>query len=338
MQPTTLLDNLNTDFLAAFSALMPKGSPQRVLVYVESDEDIAFWRGILTPFEESGLSFDIQLPIKNNLEKGKLAVLEFANRTGNNLILCVDSDYDYLLQHTTDTSTLINGNEFIFQTYTYSIENLLCYAGSLHLVSAQASKNDSKMVDFEALVQLYSKMIYPLFLWSVYFSFKQDTTFFTVANFCETIKILDPAIVREGFNTALQGLKNRVDIKVAELEGRFPNDAPQVEALANTLQPLGVENTNVYLFTHGHTIKNNVTLVFLNPIFNHLKREKEQQIRTNAKHNTALKDQINHYKNQTIPIELALNSNTEYKACFLYKKIHGDLSQYVDNFNNSRTT
>lgn len=43
MPSTTLLDNLNSDFIAAFSSLQPKGSNQRVLVYVESDEDIAFW-------------------------------------------------------------------------------------------------------------------------------------------------------------------------------------------------------------------------------------------------------------------------------------------------------
>ena len=74
MQPTTLLENENSDLLAAFSALLPKDSPQRVLVYMESDNDISFWRGILTPFEKHGLSFDIHLPVQTNLEKGKSAV------------------------------------------------------------------------------------------------------------------------------------------------------------------------------------------------------------------------------------------------------------------------
>ena len=88
--PTTLIDNLNADFLAAFSALQPSGSPQRVLVYVESHDDISFWRSVLHPFEGNSLSFDIQLPTRNALEQGKLAVLSFAGSVGNNLILCVD--------------------------------------------------------------------------------------------------------------------------------------------------------------------------------------------------------------------------------------------------------
>lgn len=333
MQPTTLLDNLNSDLLAAFSALLPKGSPQRVLVYVESDDDISFWRGILTPFEKKGLSFDIQLPVQNSLEKGKLAVLELANSVGNNLILCVDSDYDYLLQNTTLTSSLINGNDYIFQTYTYSIENLLCYANSLHIICAQSSKNDTRIIDFEELMTLYSRIIHKLFLWSVYFSIKQDTTSFTLTNFCETIKILEKAIVSEQFSTALQGLKARVDVKIQELEAKFPNDKLHVEVLIQELKPLGVDESNVYLFTQGHTLKDNVTLMFLKPIFLQLKSDKENQIKTNAKHNKELVNQLNLYKNQIIPIELALNSNTEYKSCFLYEKIHSDLNRYVQNFN-----
>jgi Protein of unknown function (DUF4435) len=329
MQPTTLLDNLNSDLLAAFSALLPKGSAQRVLVYVESDDDIAFWRSVLTPFEQNGINFDIQLPVKNALEKGKLAVLEFADRVGNNLILCVDSDYDYLLQDTTATTSLINRNKFIFQTYTYSIENLLCYANSLHNICVQSSKNDSRIIDFEELLKLYSKTIYQLFLWSVHFSLKQDTTSFTIANFCETIKILDKAIVSEQFSTALQGLKNRVDIKIQELEAKFPNDKPHVQALIGRLKSLHVEETNVYLFINGHTVKDNVVMMFLEPVFQQLKSESENQIKSNAKHTEALVNQLNHYKNKLIPIELVLNSNTEFKSCFLYEKIHEDLSRYV---------
>ena len=87
MQPTSLLDNLNSDLLAALTALLPKGSAQRVLVYVESHDDISFWRSILSPFERQGVNFDIQLPSHNTLQKGKTAVLEFADRVGQNLVL-----------------------------------------------------------------------------------------------------------------------------------------------------------------------------------------------------------------------------------------------------------
>lgn len=330
MQPTTLLDNLNSDLLAASSALMPKGSPQRVLVYVEGDDDISFWRGILAPFEKNGLNFDIQLPVQNALEKGKSAVLEFADRVGNNLILCVDSDYDYLLQDTTSTSALINGNKFIFQTYTYSIENLLCYASSLHSICVQSTKNDARLIEFEELLKLYSKIVHRLFLWSVYFAFKQDSSSFVLSNFCDTVKILEKAVAAERFSTALQGLKNRVEAKIQELEERFPNDKPHIAALEERLKLLGAEEANAYLFMQGHTIKDNVVLMFLRPIIKKLSNLKYEQIKQ-ISDKESMKQQIKAYKNQIIPIELVLNSNTEYKSCFLYEKIHRDLEQYVDS-------
>ena len=329
---SSLLDNLNSDFIAAFSALEPKVAPNRVLVYVESDEDIAFWRGILSQFESNKLIFDIQLPIKNALEKGKLAVLAFVNNIGKNLILCVDSDYDYLLQNTTDTSTIINNNKFIFQTYTYSIENLLCYAGSLQNICVLSSKKDTKIVDYEELLKLYSKIIYKLFVWSVNFSLKQDMVSFTIKDFSNSIKILENPNVTDKFKSALINLKDKVDLKIKELETDFPNDKAEVEALTQELKRLGVEEDNVYLFTHGHTIKDNVILMFLKASYQHIIKEREKEINNNAKNDIDKINQIKAYKNQTIKIETVLNINTEFKSCFLYKKIHDDLSQYVNFF------
>lgn len=346
MQQPTLVDNLNADYLAAFSALQPKGSPQRVLVYVESDDDIAFWRVILAPFEKNGVRFDVQLASNDTLTKGKLPVLVFANSVGNHLILCVDSDYDYLLQNTTSTSTLINNNKFIFQTYGFSIENLLCYADSLHTVCVQATKNDTRMIEFVPLMELYSKIVYPLFLWSVYFAEKKDTiadekkdtTSFTITNFCDTVKILDKAVVTEQFRVALQGVKNRVVTKVQELEEKFPDAKPHIETLGKRLQSLGVEQDNTYLFMRGHTVKDNVVLMFLKPLIEALRKKKESQIKEKAKHNTALKNQWDYYKKQVIPLENALNGNTEYKSCFLYKKIQHDLEQYIKGFKNDKSS
>lgn len=340
MQPTTLLDNLNSDWSAALSALLPKSAPQRVLVYVESDDDIAFWRNILDQFETDKIDFEILLPIKNALEKGKTAALEKSQEilnmgVGTHLIICVDSDYDYLLQDTTELSQKINNSDFIFQTYAYSIENLLCWSESLHSLCVQSTQHDSKILNLEKLIKLYSQIIYKLFLWSIHFRIKQDFSSFTLSNFCDTVKVLDKADVLEQFQTALQGLDNRVKIKLSELEHQFPNDIVTVEALSEKLKDFGLNQDNTYLFAQGHLIKDNVTLMFLKPICLHLQREKENQIKTNAKHNTQLTDQMRQYHKQIIPIDTVLNSNTEYKSCFLYSKIHKDLDKYIQNLKKS---
>ena len=95
------------------------------------------------------------------------------------------------------------------------------------------------------------------------------------------------------------------------------------------MKQFGLDEENTYLFAQGHTIKNNVILMFLNPIISHLKREKETQIKTNAQHKTELTDKMNYYKKQIVPINIAINGNTEFKSCFLYLKINADLDKYI---------
>jgi Protein of unknown function (DUF4435) len=333
MQPTKLLDNLNSDYWAASSALQPKNAPQKVLVYVESHEDVAFWRNILHSFESSSVKFEINIPSVTSLEKGKKAALAKSKDAGTHLIICVDSDYDYLLQDTTEQSDTINSSKYIFQTYTYSLENLLCYSSSLHRVCVQATKNDNQLLDWEVLLVAYSQIIYKLFLWSVYFSLKQDTSTFTISDFNDTVKILDKADAANHFRTALEGLQRRVDAKLAELKSKFAAEVESVERLSEQLKPLGLDQDNTYLFVQGHTVKDNVVLMFLNPICAALKKEKETQIKDLAKGSkTQLTNELNHYRNQQSEHEVALNHNTEFKDCFLYKKLHDDLTEYVKNF------
>ena len=101
-------------------------------MYVESYEDISFWYSILKDYESSKVKFDIQLPSNDSLAKGKSKALKrhtdlLTIGVGKRLIICIDSDYDYLHQDKTEQSRLVNQSDFIFQTYAYSIENLRCF-------------------------------------------------------------------------------------------------------------------------------------------------------------------------------------------------------------------
>ena len=46
-----LNQNLNSAYLEAANRLRPSGSRKRIVAYVESYDDVAFWRGILDDFE-----------------------------------------------------------------------------------------------------------------------------------------------------------------------------------------------------------------------------------------------------------------------------------------------
>lgn len=70
-----LKDNLNSHYIEAANLLRPKTERRRVVVYVESYDDVAFWRGVLRDFENDKIKFEVMLPSRTTLEKGKKSAM-----------------------------------------------------------------------------------------------------------------------------------------------------------------------------------------------------------------------------------------------------------------------
>ena len=190
----TLRDNLTSSYFSAAHKLYPKNTRRRIVAYVESYDDVPFWRTLFEEFENDEYYFQVMLPSATSLAKGEKMVLMNTLNTaelGKSLIACVDSDYDFLLQGATATSRKINRNRYIFQTYTYAIENHHCFAESLHEVCVQATLNDRPLIDFAAFMRRYSQITYPLFLWNIWFYRQHDTHTFPMSDFNTYIRLLD---------------------------------------------------------------------------------------------------------------------------------------------------
>ena len=121
---------------------------EQVNVFVEGYEDVAFWRSIFDHFDNPYLRFEISVPNREDLPKGKKVLMSMIPRSNEKMLLCVDSDFDFLFGNRTEQAAEINAAQFMFHTYTYATENYLCYAPSLHNVCVKATKNDSHIFDF----------------------------------------------------------------------------------------------------------------------------------------------------------------------------------------------
>ena len=177
--PSRLKDHLNSHYFEAANQMTSKKARRRIVAYVESYDDIYFWRTVLSRFETDKMYFEVMLPSHQKLERGKKSVLmNFIERgekgnggedvLGPDMIACVDADYDYLLQGATSQSRKVVGNPYVFHTYAYAIENLQCYAPSLHDVCVAVTLNDHRIFDFIDYMTQYSEAIFPLFVWSVW--------------------------------------------------------------------------------------------------------------------------------------------------------------------------
>lgn len=328
----TLKENLNSSYFGAANRMASKKKRRKIIAYVESYDDISFWRSLFNEFENEKLYFQIMLPSADSLAKGKKKVLMNqlgASELGDNMIACVDSDYDYLLQDTTHTSRKINRNAYVFQTYAYAIENYQCYAESLHEVCVMATLNDRHIINFSEYLKKYSQIAYPLFLWSVYFQRKHSLSVFSITDFCFYAK---PGTLHlKDSYRSLQEMKRRVDRKLSELYHKYPHVQTDLDSLAKELATLGLTPETTYFFVQGHHIMNNVVLKLLTPVCTVLRRERETEIKYLASHNEQFHNELTCYQHSQCNVEIMLRKNTNYKDSFLYKRLRKDVENFLDS-------
>ncbi len=332
---TRLKDNLTSSYFDAAHRLYPKKARRRIVAYVESYDDVAFWRTLLEEFENDERYFQVMLPSATSLAKGKKMVLMNTLNTaelGKSLIACVDSDYDLLLQGSTATSRKINSNRYIFQTYAYAIENYQCFSESLHEVCVQATLNDRQMIDFNEFLKRYSNITYPLFLWNVWFYRRHDTHTFPMTDFNTIVRLNEVSLHRP--ERCLETVQKGVDRKLAELRARFRKQTAEVEKLGKELEKLGLNPDTTYLYIQGHHIKDNVVMKLLTPICTVLRREREQEIKKLAEHDEQYRNELTSYQNSQANVELMLKKNSAFRPLFLYRWLREDIQEFLEEKNN----
>lgn len=328
---TSLRDNLTSSYFNAAHKLYSKKARRRIVAYVESYDDIAFWRTLLEEFEDDEHYFQVMLPSATSLAKGKKMVLMNTLNTaelGRSMIACVDSDYDFLLQGATRTSSKINGNPYIFQTYTYAIENYHCFAESLHEVCVQATLNDRIIFDFQTYMKQYSEIVYLLFLWNIWFYRQGDTHTFPMHEL-HTCTALKEVSIRHP-ERSLEDVRRRVNQKLAMFKRQHAKKIPQVNALRSELKELGLIPETTYLYMQGHHIMDNVVMKLLNPVCTVLRREREQEIKRLAEHDEQFKNELTCYQNSQVNVEIMLKRNGAYKRLFHYDWLRQDIAEYLE--------
>ncbi|MBR0361896.1 MAG: DUF4435 domain-containing protein, partial [Paraprevotella sp.] len=325
-----LADNLNSLYIGAANKLKPKDARQKIVAYVESYADISFWRMVLDEFEDETRYFEIMLPSRSSLGKGKKLALmnQLGSHLGNYMIACVDADYDYLMQGVTPTSRMVNNHPYVFHTYAYAIENYLCYAGSLHQVCVMATLNDRQLVDLEEFMKQFSLIIWPLFVWSVWMYRNDKYREFTLTEFGNHVSFGDINVYHP--ENTLEYVKKKVNRKIAWLQRQYPQAKKDYESLKQEIIGLGVTPETTYLYMQGHTLFDNVITPLLEPICTILRREREREIKELADHDTQRQNEWSCYMHSQTPVEESLRKNINFKDAPPYVYLQRDLQQFID--------
>ncbi len=300
-----------------------------VKVFVEGYEDVAFWRGIFDNFTNPYLRFEISVPTRQDLPKGKKVLINSADKASDSLLLCMDSDFDYLLSEDDEQSKAIVEHPYMFHTYAYATENYLCYAPSLHNVCVKATKNDARIFSFEQFMADYSRTIHPLFLWYVYSASRHTENVFPLCDFKAAVRLNYLDIPNNGRNT-IEWLARQVERRECALRTEHPDMAADMERFDAYLRKKGVEPELTYLFMHGHTLMDNVVMIILHDVCEKLRQMSIAKIVASSKEGVALNNEMSNYKNTLRSIRDVLLDNENYTSCPLYKLLKADIQRYID--------
>lgn len=311
--------------------MTPKKARRRIVVYVESYDDVFFWRSVLGRYEDDKLTFDILLPSRNqHLDRGKKAAISnMLKGVGRDMIACVDADYDYILQGSTEMSKQMLENPYIFHTYAYAIENFQCYAKGLHETCVMVTLNDHRIFNFERFLLSYSQTIWPLFVWHVVFLQRRKMTMhFDMCEFNKVVVL--PSVRIQNPQWAIEYLSKKVRAKMFQLERRFPKLKDALPETERMLRDLGINDSNTYLYIQGHHLFDLVVSPVVQTVCDILRNEQENDIRDRAVHSEQARTEIACYENSLGKVKMMMKKNTYYQFSPEFQKILADVERYLE--------
>jgi len=334
--PSRLRDNLTSRYIEAANAMTSKRARRRIVAYVESYDDIYFWRTVLSDFENDERYFEVMLPSKVNLTRGKKSVLmNFleGEPLGRDMIACVDADYDYMLQRATAQSRRVLDSPYIFHTYVYAIENYQCYAPSLHNVCVSVTLNDHRIFDFRQYFADFSEAIFPLFVWSIMLYRNGQYPRFTISDLS---RIADPG----GFNVqqpdnSITNIRRKVGTRVRDLQRQFPDARQEYLDTKESIKQLGVTPQTTYLYIQGHHLFDTVVAPILSKVCNLLRQERQNEISRATAHRTQKRNEMSCYENSLQDVKTMLKKNSGYTTSQPFRRLQDDIRRYLDGDDNN---
>jgi len=215
-------------------------SDYNLIVFIENEEDERFWRFI---FRKASIDKKIGfISYSKSGSQGKVEILKYADflsEHSGKALICVDSDFDYITNHP------LNNNQYIFQTYTYSVESYICCAKSLNHILKESLLIDN--FDFEIFLRKYSTIIFELLLLDIVLKNK-------ITDIEYKAKVDKDTLANNG-ELFLEQLEFKKQDKISELHTKFPILTTEIDIIkskiiADTL----LKDDFVHLYINGHKI------------------------------------------------------------------------------------
>lgn len=247
---------LNSNYVKCSNNLRKR---EVIQVYVEDEIDKVFWYVYLHPYEEIyNCTFRIStLQDRNKILKGKASLLTYKPKEalGHNMWLCVDSDYDEIINDFSKFSDRIRHDSFVITTYWYSIENLKCTPDLLELNILKASLADKCDIKVETVLQIISILYKNIFYLLLEMEEKHDSRF-KIDDFCQCLSYVSfkNGELDESF------IKNKLGKWKQDHILLFQQYGKRFNHWKIKLENLGFKETDYYQLYQGHGLFENIAI------------------------------------------------------------------------------
>ena len=188
--------------------------------------------------------------------------------------------------------------------------------------------NDHSIFDFNEFMTRYSEIIYPLFVWNIWYYRSDHYAEFTITDFDNIIELGDVRIDNPEY--AFDKLYKKVSRAVDGFKKKNPNARESYLAIKDDLNRLGVEPSNTYLYIQGHHLFDHVVVPIMDKVCGRLYREREQEIGEQSVHSMQYQTEISSYKNSVGDITAMLKKNMGYAMSPQFKNIMNDVAEFLD--------
>lgn len=223
----------------------------RAAVHVEDENDKHFWSFVLGHYlPNDSFEFIPYTRISGNNATGCKICLKYKELgcLSDNFLIAIDSDYRYLMEEPD-----ISANQFVLQTYTYSMENHYCHPITINNAFKQKNTFENTTFDFEGFLNKFSSIIYPIYLYYLY-SMKNDDGHVSKSDFFDIWHLNPPMNIDININDKnyLDQITENAKNKLTEIEAKYT--LVNFDDLKKHYRRLGLTESNAYLYVRGHNL------------------------------------------------------------------------------------
>lgn len=279
-------------------AVQAKMEGKKTYIYVEGLDDVDFWKELLQD-DKIDIS-STSREEKQKSHKGKNVLRELVKKSNKNLIIAIDSDFDFLCPNNSQSAIEFNSCKYVVQTYFYSKENISLQPNIIDLILEKTKLNNEKISsDFKSYIETYSKIIYKCFIMFLFLR-NEKIKPLNSKKFHSTLTPKNPI-----FDTSFK-MKNdpfhQVRINASKMEEyldneikKIPNWNVKLNNFMTATEKKGLLANTSHCFINGHRLEDSIVTPYAEGKIRALKIKLTMKIKDECKSD---KKQISNRKNE----------------------------------------